>query len=166
MYTSFNTDCINLASVAFTPARRVLPEHEGKYKISLPKGSTKRSREILAKHSMSKKTSSKRSSDNIIKHSFLVKADKMEKKSIFERLTKSDHDDDDMEMADSTSNEPSVKIAKATSSIFNRLGNKTALEKKLENKSTAFSGILKNSPTKQVLSTIAFHIGNKYINLP
>jgi hypothetical protein len=78
-----------------------------------------------------------------------VKADKMEKKSIFERLTKSGSDED-MEMVDSTSNEPSIKIVKATSSIFNRLGNKTALEKKLEQKSIAFSGILKNSPTKQV----------------
>lgn len=29
--------------------RRVLPEHEGKYKIKLPSGSTKRSKEILAK---------------------------------------------------------------------------------------------------------------------
>lgn len=30
-------------------ARRVLPEHEGKYKITLPMGTTKRSQEILAK---------------------------------------------------------------------------------------------------------------------
>ena len=29
--------------------RRVLPEHEGKYKIKLPSGTTKRSKEILAK---------------------------------------------------------------------------------------------------------------------
>lgn len=38
------------ASVAVAPARRVLPEHEGGYKISLPKGSTQKSRDLLAKH--------------------------------------------------------------------------------------------------------------------
>lgn len=32
--------------------RRVLPEHEGRYKITLPSGTTKRSQEILAKKAM------------------------------------------------------------------------------------------------------------------
>lgn len=32
------------------PPRRVLPEHEGRYKITLPSGSTERSKQILAKH--------------------------------------------------------------------------------------------------------------------
>lgn len=36
------------------PARRVLPEHEGRYKITLPSGTTKRSKEILAKKAMRK----------------------------------------------------------------------------------------------------------------
>lgn len=31
------------------PVRRVLPEHEGKYKITLPSGSTERSKQILAR---------------------------------------------------------------------------------------------------------------------
>lgn len=31
------------------PARRVLPEHEGRYKIKLPSGTTERSKQILAK---------------------------------------------------------------------------------------------------------------------
>lgn len=31
------------------PARRVLPEHEGKYKVTLPSGTTERSKQILAK---------------------------------------------------------------------------------------------------------------------
>lgn len=78
--------------------RRVLPEHEGKYKVSLPKGSTKKTREILAKHSA-------------------MQSDKMDKKSIFDRLNPKDVD-----MADSTSSEPKAKISKASSSIFNRLG--------------------------------------------
>ena len=34
--------------------RRVLPEHEGGYKITLPTGSTTRSKEILAKKAMCK----------------------------------------------------------------------------------------------------------------
>jgi len=76
-----------------------------------------------------------------------VQADKMEKKSIFDRLNSSSKD---FEMADSTSSEPQLRIVKATSSsIFNRLGGKKALDE-LERKSIAFSGILKNSPTKAV----------------
>jgi len=31
------------------PIRRVLPEHEGKYKVTLPSGTTERSKQILAK---------------------------------------------------------------------------------------------------------------------
>lgn len=34
------------------PPRRVLPEHEGRYKITLPSGSTERSKQILAKKAM------------------------------------------------------------------------------------------------------------------
>lgn len=36
------------------PARRVLPEHEGKYKITLPAGTTERSKQILAKRAQRK----------------------------------------------------------------------------------------------------------------
>lgn len=34
--------------------RRVLPEHEGKYKIKLPSGTTERSKQILAKQAKCK----------------------------------------------------------------------------------------------------------------
>lgn len=34
------------------PPRRVLPEHEGRYKITLPSGSTERSKQILAKKAL------------------------------------------------------------------------------------------------------------------
>lgn len=34
------------------PVRRVLPEHEGRYKITLPAGTTQRSKEILQKKAM------------------------------------------------------------------------------------------------------------------
>lgn len=36
------------------PARRVLPEHEGRYRITLPSGSTERSKQILAKQALCK----------------------------------------------------------------------------------------------------------------
>lgn len=36
------------------PPRRVLPEHEGRYKITLPSGSTERSKQILAKKAICK----------------------------------------------------------------------------------------------------------------
>lgn len=42
-----------VVSVAPKP-RRVLPEHEGRYKITLPSGTTERSKEILAKKAKSK----------------------------------------------------------------------------------------------------------------
>lgn len=45
------------------PPRRVLPEHEGRYKITLPSGTTERSQQILAK-----KTTSKPNSKDIIAH--------------------------------------------------------------------------------------------------
>lgn len=115
-------------SLAVEPrTRRVLPEHEGKYKVSLPKGSTKKSREILAKHSA-------------------MQSDKMEKKSIFDRLN-SKH----VEIADSTSNDPQVKM----SSIFNRLGNYNELEKKVNRHSIAFSGTLKGQQKTVRLSLLS-----------
>lgn len=65
------TVSMSRTSVTVVP-RRVLPEHEGKYKISLPKGSTQKSREILAKHSA-------------------MQSDVIEKKSsIFDRLNSKD----------------------------------------------------------------------------
>lgn len=45
---------LNNDQPAVKQARRVLPEHEGKYKITLPSGSTERSKEILAKKAMCK----------------------------------------------------------------------------------------------------------------
>lgn len=104
--------------VAVKPtARRVLPEHEGKYKVSMPKGSTKKTREILAKQSA-------------------MQSDKMRKKSIFERLN---NKDEDMMDEDDSSNEP---VIKSSASIFNRLGNYKELNKNEKKSST---GILKNA---------------------
>ncbi|KAJ6649237.1 hypothetical protein Bhyg_04471 [Pseudolycoriella hygida] len=94
--TSNNTSKTETAVVLPKPARRVLPEHEGQYKIVLPSGTTQRSKEILAKRA-------------------LLYADKPDKNSVFERLQKHD----------SEVSEPSIKIVgldKPTSSVFSRLG--------------------------------------------
>lgn len=74
-----------------------------------------------------------------------MQSDKMEKKSIFDRLNRSK----DIEMTESTFNEPVLKMSKG-SSIFNRLGEYKELEKKIEKNSIAFSGILKSSPIQMV----------------
>lgn len=110
-------DVLFSASKAST-VRRVLPEHEGKYKISLPTGTTAKSRAIIAK----------------------MQSDKSENKSIFDRLTSNNVSDVEI-----TSTSEPFKKTKETSSIFNRLGNYKELE--LEKKSIAFSGTFKSSPT-------------------
>lgn len=132
-----------VASVAVAVPRRVLPEHEGKYKVVLPKGFTKKSRDMLAKHSA-------------------MQMDKVDtKKSVFERLQSSN----DVEMADSTSNDTNVRINKVSSSIFKRLGGYQEVEKVVNQKSSAFAGILKNSPTKQPLRGVVKHRVNTKIVL-
>lgn len=94
--SSNNANKTETAIVLPKPARRVLPEHEGAYKIVLPTGTTQRSKEILAKRA-------------------LLYADKTEKNSVFERLQKNNSD----------TSEPSIRITgldKPTSSVFARLG--------------------------------------------
>ncbi|KAG4073013.1 hypothetical protein HA402_009432 [Bradysia odoriphaga] len=94
--SSNNANTTETAIVLPKPARRVLPEHEGAYKIVLPTGTTQRSKEILAKRA-------------------LLYADKPEKNSVFERLQKNNAD----------ASEPSIRITgldKPASSVFARLG--------------------------------------------
>lgn len=106
------------------PVRRVLPEHEGKYKVSLPKGSTEKSREILAKYSA-------------------MKSDKFEdKKSVFDRLQSQE------------ATKPGPKLSStsvSSSSIFRRLGDYKEAGLRAEKRS---SGILKNSPIKKARTTV------------
>lgn len=71
--------------------------------------------------------------------------DKVEKKSIFDRLAK----DKDIEMADSTSSDSIVRLNKTSKSIRDRLSD-WEIQKKIDRKSREFSGILKTSPLKQV----------------
>lgn len=55
--SSNNSTKTETAIVLPKPARRVLPEHEGQYKIVLPTGTTQRSKEILAKRALCKNNS-------------------------------------------------------------------------------------------------------------
>lgn len=71
--------------------------------------------------------------------------DKVEKKSIFDRLAKNK----DIEMADSTSSDSMVRVSRVSKPIKERLSD-WEIRKRIDTKSLEFSGILKNSPTKQV----------------
>lgn len=61
--SSKNSPTTETAVVLPKPARRVLPEHEGQYKIVLPSGTTQRSKEILAKRALRKNNSNSVSGD-------------------------------------------------------------------------------------------------------
>lgn len=89
--------------------------------------------------------------------------DKIEKKSVFSRLKPAT----DVEMADSSS-DSIVKLGKVSSSIFNRLGGYDEVKKKVEKQSISFSGILKNSPIKQVkifCLTFLLNVSDKYFRV-
>ncbi|XP_011191154.2 uncharacterized protein C19orf47 [Zeugodacus cucurbitae] len=115
-------------------ARRVLPEHEGKYKIKLPSGNTKRSKEILAK-----------------KEKLYSQRENTQRSAVFERLAKNssstidlareDTDDGEISSGSNSSNAKETTIrnvqvrvtgvggsnnkAPTGSSIFSRLGGKS-----------------------------------------
>jgi Family of unknown function (DUF5577) len=126
------------AVAATIKPRRVLPEHEGKYKIKLPTGTTERSKEILKKASM------------------LQSQQTVKQVSVFERLSANSisSDDDDEEVMVSGPTSQVVRISglsnkPISSSIFSRLGGiKTPKDELTVEESKKFAGILKNSPTK------------------
>uniref|UniRef100_A0A182J4C9 Uncharacterized protein n=1 Tax=Anopheles atroparvus TaxID=41427 RepID=A0A182J4C9_ANOAO len=116
--------------------RRVLPEHEGKYKIILPTGSTARSREILDKKE-AKPTSS-------VDEKPPARAG-VKRGSIFDRL--------------SNDNEPPAKFTPPvqkgepmgltiSSSIFSRLGGRTVTDNGIADVGATSAGILKKSTGK------------------
>ncbi|KAH8403244.1 hypothetical protein KR222_008896, partial [Zaprionus bogoriensis] len=129
------------------PARRVLPEHEGKYKVTLPSGTTERSKQILAKREQlySDRVSSSKKTD------------------VFSRLHKNKSEDGAQEGIVSSSGESNVRVhitgvhkapstakASATSSsnsVFARLGGKQSLEEAQQNTGLAkeIKSILKNT---------------------
>ncbi|XP_050082611.1 uncharacterized protein C19orf47 [Anopheles aquasalis] len=146
------------SSLSEGKSRRVLPEHEGKYKITLPAGSTARSKEILdrklsiGKHKATDGDTTERESSS--SSGRIVAGTK--RGSIFDRL----NTDDDDELPASTAvgyaktqkidtNSPPPQQASSSSSIFARLGGRDRGEQR-----TAVSGhseapsssILKKSP--------------------
>ncbi|XP_061387659.1 uncharacterized protein C19orf47 homolog [Musca vetustissima] len=100
--------------------RRVLPEHEGKYKIKLPSGTTERSKQILAKQA---KLYSDREAAK-------------DKSTIFKRLAINSKDtieiDEETSTTSSSTSSDNVKVritglgskSQTSSSIFSRLGGK------------------------------------------
>ncbi|ALC38399.1 CG16812 [Drosophila busckii] len=141
------------------PARRVLPEHEGKYKVTLPAGTTERSKQILAKREQlySDRVSSSKKND------------------VFTRLHKHKSDDEAQEGIVSSSGEsnvrvhigvPKVSISKvaATSSnnsVFARLGGKQNVEvvvrKEIKSilKNTQNTGVKRNSSIVKAKNTVS-----------
>lgn len=139
--SSNNAAKAETAIVLPKPARRVLPEHEGQYKIVLPTGTTQRSKEILAKRALCKNNSLPTFSEQrFYWFAILVYADKQEKNSVFERLQKNS-----LEVS-----EPSIRITgldKPASSVFARLGGLR------DSPPVELAGILKNSEKRQVSSS-------------
>ncbi|KAH8273843.1 hypothetical protein KR044_002103, partial [Drosophila immigrans] len=116
-----------IATPPTKPARRVLPEHEGKYKVTLPSGTTERSKQILAKREQlySDRVSSTKKSD------------------VFARLHKEKCDDDSQEGIVSSTGESNVRVhvtsarkastpkvaaISSNNSVFARLGGKQSLD--------------------------------------
>lgn len=126
--------------------RRVLPEHEGKYKIKLPSGTTERSKQILAKQA---KLYSDREAAK-------------EKPTIFKRLAINSKDtieiDEETSTTSSSTSSDNVKVritglgskSQTSSSIFSRLGGK---EEDVAAVTKQIKPILKNT-AKNRLSTI------------
>lgn len=131
-----------------TKARRVLPEHEGKYKITLPSGNTPRSREILEKKTQESKP---------LTGSALVTAVSKvgtKRSSIFDRL----NNDSEPPPSKVTSKAQSVQHATVpvvSSSIFSRLGGRQADDNgSSSNVRITASSILKSSVTNGTSSAL------------
>uniref|UniRef100_A0A6B2E9R0 SAM domain-containing protein n=1 Tax=Phlebotomus kandelakii TaxID=1109342 RepID=A0A6B2E9R0_9DIPT len=106
--------------------RRVLPEHEGKYKVTLPSGTTQRTKEIMSKRAQLFPEK---------------KPDRMD----------TDTDDEMPQMA--VKRDITFKVVgldKPTGSIFSRLGDKSRTDGRVIESTPSHAGILKNSPTKKV----------------
>lgn len=118
-------------------ARRVLPEHEGGYKIKMPTGSTPRTQQILAKQKES-----------------------LNKKTVFDRLGGSSSPGTDActGAVSSTTSDPTFAVTgldgskkSKGSSVFSRLGDKQDSSPPLApvmKKTVPYVGILKSSTTK------------------
>ncbi|XP_060665968.1 uncharacterized protein C19orf47 isoform X1 [Drosophila nasuta] len=128
------------------PARRVLPEHEGKYKVTLPSGTTERSKQILAKREQSV---------------YSDRVSSTKKSDVFARLHKTKCDDDSQEGIVSSSGESNVRVhvtgahkttpkvaaTSSNNSVFARLGGKQSFDAVQQNTGLAkeIKSILKNT---------------------
>uniref|UniRef100_A0A1L8DD01 SAM domain-containing protein n=1 Tax=Nyssomyia neivai TaxID=330878 RepID=A0A1L8DD01_9DIPT len=113
-----------------TKPRRVLPEHEGKYKVTLPTGTTQRSKEILSKRAQ-------------------LFPEKVTTNKIFDRM---DTESDDEIQVTSPKRDITFKVVgldKPSGSIFARLGDKSRTDGHIIESTATHTGILKNSPTKK-----------------
>uniref|UniRef100_A0A182SK26 SAM domain-containing protein n=1 Tax=Anopheles maculatus TaxID=74869 RepID=A0A182SK26_9DIPT len=119
--------------------RRVLPEHEGKYKITLPSGNTPRSREILEKKAQETKQTS-----SVVSVSASPKVG-TKRGSIFDRLNSSDSEPP----SKVSPKQQTVQLISSSisSSIFSRLGDRQAND----NGSTSSSTV--RSTTSSILKT-------------
>ncbi|XP_053675696.1 uncharacterized protein C19orf47 [Anopheles nili] len=125
--------------------RRVLPEHEGKYKITLPTGSTPRSREILDKKTLDSKPSSKANGSSIPKAG-------TKRGSIFDRLNNDNEPPSKLSSTAETLDHTSLSIS---SSIFSRLGDRKATDSQSSPSRTISQSILKTSVVNGSLSAPA-----------
>lgn len=117
----------SVVSVAPKP-RRVLPEHEGRYKITLPSGTTPRSKDILAKKSkLITNTNLPLSTTNDYVNYLPVAMDE-KKQGVFDRISSSKNHSDAMDMDQDDEPPQTVRITgldKVNSSVFARLGGKS-----------------------------------------
>lgn len=146
------------------PPRRVLPEHEGGYKITLPSGTTPRSKEILAKKAHRELYQILPNTKNfLIELNSTVYSDKTEKKGIFDRLELEKNGHHQYETVDLTPPETRIKVTgleKPASSVFARLGGIKPSQQLDDDDvvmlsgSRSFSGILKRQAAKVFESQI------------
>ena len=155
-YNNFYIIVQPTSTVVLPKPRRVLPEHEGKYKITLPAGTTARSQEILAKKAQCEYfilyLGNFKTLQKILYFPVLSEVNK-KPSSIFDRLRSTERAEEKWHPDSSSSAEPIIRVVglnKPPSSIFNRLGGKNRVENEIIEKSIGFAGILKNSPTKSV----------------
>ncbi|ETN67350.1 hypothetical protein AND_000845 [Anopheles darlingi] len=132
-------------------ARRVLPEHEGKYKITLPSGSTARSKEILEK----KLSIGKHKATDSERESSSGRVAGTKRGSIFDRLNTDEDGDGPPSTAVGYAKTQKIDTnstpGSSSSSIFSRLGGRErAAERTSSGQSDApSSSILKKSPSSQ-----------------
>lgn len=150
-------------SVPVPKNRRVFPEHEGKYKVSMPTGSTQKTRKILEQQRQKAEQQRIKAEAEKQKKSGVVP-----KMSVFSRLGS------EVSTTTKSSNEPTITItglgnlplpasSAAQGSVFRRLGGKSTVKRAATSTVTfdddedvdesdpalEYAGVLKESPSKK-----------------